>query len=70
MSCPHTDTVPVEVRDHRTGKPEIVAQVCRDCLDRLPGGWGCSDCEWVESRTFADPNPKYYLARPCKEHQR
>lgn len=47
---------------------ETVAWICPTCLDVLPTGWGCTDCEWVEDRRLCDPAPRPLLARPCKEH--
>lgn len=67
-SCPHTDTVPVEVRDHRSGRTEIAARICSSCLDRLPAAWGCGDCEWAEVRRLCDRDGRLVLTAPCKEH--
>lgn len=70
-TCPHEATEPVEVRDHTTGGTVVVARICTACLDQLPAGWGCGDCEWVEGpRRLCDLRitPLPILARPCQEH--
>lgn len=67
-TCHHTETEPVEVRNHETGGVEVVAHVCRRCLAQLPPEWGCKDCAWVETRRLQDPVPRKVLARPCERH--
>lgn len=74
-TCPHDDTVPVEVVWPDPAGPghaptiEVVARLCVTCHDRLPAGWGCTDCEWVEDRRLCDPAPTLILARPWPTHQ-
>lgn len=70
--CVHTDTVPVDVRDHTTGATRTVARLCRTCLAQLHPGWGCPACEWDHhgARQLCDPvnRTTHVLAHPCKEH--
>lgn len=79
-ACSHPDTEPVYAYLHRQppqvgdavivandGRP--VAHVCRTCLARLPGSWGCGDCEWVETRRLCDEVPELVLGRPCPAHE-
>lgn len=68
-SCAHDQTQPVEVRDRRDGGTTVVAQVCVECLEALPPGWGCDDCEWVEQRRLCDTAPSLLLAAPCPAHR-
>lgn len=71
MTCPHENTEPVEVGGHWGAHLEVVAQICVDCLERLPAEWGCEDCEWVEGpRRLSDPAPRLTLAQPCSKHRR
>lgn len=71
-TCPHDDTIPVDVRSHQTGGTVTVARICRDCLAQLHAGWGCPACDWetAEVRRLCDPRvvPLPVLVRPCKEH--
>jgi hypothetical protein len=67
-TCPHEHSQPVDVRDHTTGGTVTVARICTACLEQLPAGWGCTDCEWVDHRQLCDPGPRLFLAQPCQEH--
>lgn len=71
-TCRHDDTEPVDVRDYTTGGTTTVARICRACLDELPAGWRCPDCEWVEIETRAlcelQATVIRNLVRPCQEH--
>lgn len=69
MSCAHEVTEPVEVRDRRDGGTRVVAQVCVECLDALPAGWGCTACEWTEVRRLCDAVPQMVLATACPAHR-
>lgn len=67
-TCPHADVEPVEVRSRTTGRAEIVAHVCCDCLAALPANWGCTDCTWVEIRSQADVVPELLPETLCPTH--
>lgn len=73
-SCPHTDTVPVDVRDPTTGGTRTVARICTGCLAQLPAWWGCGDCETTEvvlERLLCETAPTFdqVLTRPCPAHE-
>lgn len=71
MSCAHEHTEPVEVRDLLTpGEVEVVARLCVDCGERLPAGWGCEDCQWVEVQALCQRQPDLVPGRPCAVHAR
>lgn len=80
-SCPHEHSEPMwcyvhpnppkpgdEVLILNNGKP--VGRRCTFCGAILQPSWGCTDCEWVETRRLCDPwdRPTLVLARPCQEH--
>lgn len=67
-TCRHTNHQPVVTTDPVTGDTEVVARICTDCLEQLPIGWACIDCDWVEERVLCEPVPRLLLARPCREH--
>lgn len=70
-TCPHENTVPVEVGGHWGTAIEVVARMCVDCLDRLPVEWGCTDCDWVEAhRRISESSPQLVLAQRCPKHRR
>lgn len=72
MTCRHTDTEPVDVRNPATGATETVAHICRTCLEQLPANWGCPACEWDEiaNRRLCEPvqSTVTICTRPCEEH--
>lgn len=69
MTCPHETTEPVEAMATLDAVPEVVARLCVDCLERLPASWGCEDCDWFETRTYATPW-QLMLGKPCSKHWR